>query len=136
MARWDAVPRPIRLYLEAEGIATKRLAYLLVDWRGVVTDWGGDVAMLAPRNIEIGLPAAKQLIGLVGLLPASEKPVEIPHFQVEPGIVVHLHVLATPDGDAVVMVDAAPDHERKRKRQQLRNEKKLASRSKRDDSSR
>ena len=136
MARWDAVPRPIRLYLEAEGIATKRLAYLLVDRRGVVSDWGGDVAILAPRSIEIGRPAAKQLIGLVGLLPAGEKPVEIRHCQIEPGIVVHLHVFATPDGDAVVMVDAAPEHERRRRRQQLRNERKLASRPKRDGSRR
>lgn len=131
MAHWDALPRPIRMYLESEGIATKRLTYLLVDGRGIVKDWGGDVAILAPRHIEIGQPVSKQLVGLFGLLPAGERPTEIPHFQIEAGLIVHLHVFPTVDGDAVVMVDAAAEYEPKRKRQQLRNEQKLASRPKR-----
>ena len=118
MAHWAALPRPVRMYLETEGIATKRLAYVLVDGRGIVTNCGGDVAILEPRRVEIGLPASKQLVGLVGLLPAPEKPVQIPYFQMEPGLTVHLHVFATPDGDAV-MIDAAPEYEPKRRRQQL-----------------
>ena len=130
MAHWTALPRPIRLYLEAEGIATKRLTFLLVDGGGIVTDCGGDVAMLAPRRIEIGVPASTQLTGLHGLLPAGQKPTEIPHCQLEPGLVVHLHVFPTEDGDAVVMVDARPEHEPKRKRLQLRYDRKLASRRK------
>jgi hypothetical protein len=128
VAHWTALPRPIRLYLEAEGIATRRLTFLLVDGSGTVTDCGGDVAMLAPRQIEIGVPAAKQLAGLSGLLPAGQKPTEIPHCQLEPGLVVHLHVFSTEDGDAVVMVDATPEHEPKRRRLQLRYDRKLASR--------
>jgi hypothetical protein len=128
LAHWTALPRPIRLYLEAEGIATKRLAFLLVDGRGIVTDCGGDVAMLAPRQIEIGLPASKQLAGLFGLLPAGQKPTEIPHCQLEPGLIVHLHVFPTEDGDAVVLVDAAPESESKRRRLQVRYDRKLASR--------
>ena len=130
MARWAALPRPVRMYLETEGIATKRLAYVLVDRRGIVTNCGGDVAILEPRRVEIGLPASKQLVGLVGLLPAPEKPVQIPYFQMEPGLTVHLHVFATPDGDAVVMIDAAPEYEPKRRRQQLRADQKLESRTK------
>jgi hypothetical protein len=128
MAQWHALPRPIRLYLETEGIVGKRLVYLLVDGRGVVRDWGGDVAMLGPRRIEIGQQATKQLVGLFGLLPASGKPTQIPHFEMEAGLTVHLHVLRTRIGDAVVMVDAAAEQEPKRKRQQSRRDQKLASR--------
>src|SRR5262245_27917711 len=126
MAHRDPLPSSIRMYLESEGIATRRLAWLLVDGRGMVKDWGGDAEILGSRQFELGKPATSQLVGLFGLLPASGKPTEIPHFQMEPDLVVHLHIFRTPDGDGVVMVDAAPEQEPKRKRQQSRLDRDLA----------
>jgi hypothetical protein len=130
MTRHEPLPRSIRMYLESAGIAGSRLAWLLVDGRGSVKDWGGDVEVLGRRQLEVGKPATRQLVGLFGLLPASGKPTEIPHFQMEPDLIVHLHIFQAPDGDGVVMVDAAPEHETKRERQQSRRERNLASRAK------
>jgi hypothetical protein len=130
MAHWSALPRSIRLYLESEGIATRRLVYLVVNQRGGITDWGGDVEILPPSYLEVGDRAVDRLVGLVGLLPAGDKPTAVSHLQMAPALIVDVHVFRVPEGDAVVMVDTALEHEPRRQRRQKRIDQKLADRPK------
>jgi hypothetical protein len=57
--------------------------------------------------------------------------VTIPNLQLEPGLIVHLHAIPAPEGGCLVLLDAAPGYEEKRRKQQSGYDEKLAARAKR-----
>ena len=128
----SAIPDLVTQYLDRNDVAAARLVYVLLDPQGKVTAWGGDVELLAPRHLEVGKLAAEQLVGLTGLVPVGPKPTVIPNLQLEPGLIVDLHAFPAPAGcGALVLLDAAPGYEQKRKKQQRGYDQKLAERAKR-----
>jgi hypothetical protein len=128
----SSLPDLVTQYLERTGVSAARLVYVFLDRQGKVTSWGGDVELLAPRHLEVGKLATEQLPGLVGLVPVGDAPVVIPNLQIEPGLIVHLHTFPAPASCGVVLLlDAAPGYEEKRRKQQRGYDEKLAARAKR-----
>jgi hypothetical protein len=122
------LPDIVRQYLQMTRAAADRLVWILLDLEGRVTDWGGDIELLAPRRLTVGRLATEQLVGLTGIVPVGERSVVIPGIQLEPGLIVDLHAFPSPVGACLVLLDAAPEHEEKRKKQQQSYDEKLAKR--------
>jgi hypothetical protein len=124
----DAQPSVVRSYLEQAAVEPVRMIWIIADDEGSVTEWGGDVELISPSYLELGEHVQAQLLGLTGLLPLGNEPVVVPNFQIEPGILVHLHAFPIPSGAVVLLLDAAPGFEEKRRSQQRTHDDKLAKR--------
>ena len=124
------LPDLVAQYLDMMRLSPERLVYVLLDLQGNVTSWGGDRELLRGRSILVGEPADGQLAGLTGIVPVGRSSVVISNFEIEPGVVVHLHAIPSPVGGCLLLLDAAAEHEEKRKKQQKRYDEKLAARTK------
>ena len=92
------LPDIVDQYLDMMRLAPERLVYVLVDLQGNVTRWGGDQELLRGRRILVGEPATDQFAGLTGIVPVGPSSVVISNFEIEPGVVVHLHAIPSPVG--------------------------------------
>ena len=124
----NELPDIVDQYLDMVRLSPKRLVYVLVDLQGNVTKWGGDRELLRGRRLLVGEPAADQLVGLTGIVPVGQSSVVFSHLEIEPGVIVDLHAIPSPVGGCLLLLDAAPQHEEKRKKQQKRYDEKLATR--------
>ena len=123
------LPEIVDQYLDMMRLTPARIVYVLLDRQGNVTQWGGDVEMLSGRLL-IGEPVAEQLVGLTGIVPVGQSSVVISNLEIEPGVVVNLHAIPSPVGGCLLLLDATPAHDEKRKQQQARYDEKLAARAK------
>jgi len=123
------LPDIVDQYLHMMRLERGRMVWVLLDYSGRVTQWGGDQDLLSQR-LFTGEPAAEQLAGLTGIVPVGSSSVVISNLEIEPGVVVHLHAIPSPVGGCLLLLDAKPEHEAKRKKQQARYDQKLASRPK------
>ena len=71
------------------------------------------------------------MVGLTGIVPVGPTSVVVSNLEIEPGVVVNLHAIPSPLGGCLLLLDAAPEHEEKQKKQQARYDEKLQSRAKR-----
>jgi hypothetical protein len=127
----SVLPDLVTQYLDMTGVTAERVVYVFLDRQGRVTSWGGDVELLAPRHLVIGELAVEQLPGLTGIVPVGSDSLVIPNLQLEPGLIVHLHAIPAPASCGVLLLlDAAPGYEEKRKKQQRRYDEKLVARPK------
>ena len=126
----NELPDIVDQYLDMMRLEPERLVWVLLDFQGRVTQWGGDVEMLAQRLL-VGEPAAEQMAGLTGIVPVGQSSVVISNLEIEPGVVVHLHAIPSPVGGCLLLLDATPEHDEKQKKQQARYDQKLAARPKR-----
>ena len=127
------LPETVRRYLSDRGIVQRHVAFVLVDGRGVVTEWGGAKEILAPKHVEPGEKVVDALPDLAGIFPFSGEPLVVPTLQIDGGPVVHLHVFATDRGAGLVLFDAAPEFEETRQRQQQEHDRALELRRERRD---
>jgi hypothetical protein len=128
----SVLPDLVTQYLDMTGDSAERLVYVFLDQQGKVTSWGGDVELLAPRHLVVGQLVAEQLAGLTGIVPVGSESLVIPNLQLEPGLIVHLHAFPAPARCGVLLLlDAAPGYEEKRRKQQRSYDEKLAARAKR-----
>jgi signal transduction histidine kinase len=116
------LPAPVLDYLHTTVVEYRLPAYLLVNSDGRLIDWGGKLEMYGISQLQKGDQITERLHFLEGLLPLDESPIILPYVRTESDLIADVHLIANPEGDWVVLLDATDDARQRQIMQQKGNE--------------
>jgi signal transduction histidine kinase len=117
-----ALPAPVRDFLPANIQKTRSPAYLVVDKRGRLRAWGGNLFTYGIAHPRKGTPVTRSVYFLEGLLPLDDSPLYLPCVETASGIFADIHIFPGDERDWVLLLDATDDEVQRRILQQKANE--------------
>lgn len=100
-------------------------AYLVMDDKGYLLDWGGNIEAYGISDLHVGEPAGTQVFFLEGLLPLGGESLILSCLQTESGRPADLHLFPASQGDCALLLDATKQEILQRQLQQKGNEARL-----------
>ena len=108
------LPPPVLEYLRTLIVDNRSLAYLQIDKRGCLSNWGGNLAAYGMTGLRKGLPVGEQVVFLEGLFPLQDSPLLLPCVETGSGLFADIHILSGEDGNWVLLLDATPEEVQRR----------------------
>ncbi|ETX03322.1 MAG: hypothetical protein ETSY1_00485 [Candidatus Entotheonella factor] len=115
-------PSPIRAYIDLHVIGKRYPAYLQVNAEERLSDWGGALSHYGIDGLQLGQDVTEHVPFLLGMLPVDEYGLILPWVEMRPGCYADVHLLASPDGASIVLLDATAEATQHRGMQQKINE--------------
>jgi hypothetical protein len=119
------LPKPVLNFLYSTQIELRSPAYLLLDKRGILLEWGGSTLVYGIDNLSKGELIQPQVSVLAEMIPFTESTSCIKFVRFGPKT-ADVHLFSTKAGDWVVLLDTSPEEEQIRPIQQERNELRAA----------
>ncbi|MEP7340855.1 MAG: HAMP domain-containing sensor histidine kinase [Acidobacteriota bacterium] len=119
------LPGSVLAYLSRLAAEYRSPAYLLTDEKGLVFDWGGELASYGIADLQAGEPVGEQVFFLEGLLPLAGESMILPFMHTESDRPADLHLFSMPAGDCALLLDATVSERQQRLMQQKGNESSL-----------
>ena len=120
------IPKPVHGYLLDWFRQQYRFGYIMMDKKGIIISWGGELARLGIAPLTEGRAIAEQLTFMEGLLPLSEPYLQLPLIKPDEAHVWNIHLFNTDQGCGLVIMDASADDQRMKVFQQKANEQALS----------
>jgi serine phosphatase RsbU (regulator of sigma subunit) len=111
------LPAPIADAFQTVVCGERALAYALVDPALTLVSAGGNLERYG-LALQLGQPAASQMLFLEGLLPLAQSPFLIRSLQMPSGSVADVHLFADTDGVWILLLDVTAEHDETRRVQQ------------------
>jgi hypothetical protein len=119
------LPESVVKFLYSTQIERRSPAYLLLDKRGTLVDWGGNTLLYGIENLSVGELIQSQVGLLAEMIPFRESPFCIKFVRFG-SKTADVHLFSSDEGDWVVLLDVSPEEEQIRSIQQERNELRAA----------
>ena len=101
---------------------TRSPAYLLVNDKGRLLEWGGNLAVYGIHDLEKEMNAGEQVLFLEGMLPLETSPTFLPYMKTESGLYADVYLLREEAGTWVLFLDATFDARKREAIQQRAND--------------
>ncbi|MBV9210095.1 MAG: PAS domain S-box protein [Acidobacteria bacterium] len=101
---------------------TRSPAYLLVNDKGRLLEWGGNLAVYGIHDLEKEMNAGEQVLFLEGMLPLETSPTFLPYMKTESGLYADVYLLREEAGTWVLFLDATFDARKRKAIQQRAND--------------
>jgi signal transduction histidine kinase len=118
----SGLPAPVLDFLQAHIQATRSPAYLVVDKRGRLRGWGGNLSTYGITRLRRGAAVAGKAHFLEGLLPLDDSPMYFPCVETASGTFADIHLFPGDERDWVLLLDATTDEVQRRLLQQKAND--------------
>jgi PAS domain S-box-containing protein len=112
------LPPPIREFIDILDEETLAPGYLLVNDRGDLLEWGGDLDAHDVTGLQAGLNAGEHIGFLNGVLPLEGQNMTLPRVQTRPGIFADIFIFHREAGTWILLLDATAEARRRSRLQQ------------------
>ncbi len=105
----DSLPLPVLVYISTSIIGPRRPAYLHVDRKHCLVDWGGELTAYGMTALQYGQVIGEQLVFLEGLLPMDTSALCLPWVEIQPGMYADIHLFSCQTGVWILLLDTTPE---------------------------
>jgi PAS domain S-box-containing protein len=101
---------------------TRSPAYLLLNDKGHLIEWGGNLAVYGIHDLEKEMNAGEKVLFLEGMLPLEISPTFLPYMKSESGLYADVYLMRGDAGTWVLFLDATFDARKRKAIQQKAND--------------
>jgi len=112
------LPPPIREFIDILNEETLAPGYLLVNDKGDLLEWGGDLDAYNVTSLQAGLNAGEHILFLSGVFPLAGQNMTLPRVQTRPGIFADIFIFRREAGIWILLLDATAEVRRRSRLQQ------------------
>ena len=112
------LPPPIREFIDILNEETLAPGYLLVNDKGDLVEWGGDLDAYNVTGLQAGLNAGEHILFLSGVFPLAGQNMTLPRVQTRPGIFADIFIFRREAGIWILLLDATAEVRRRSRLQQ------------------
>jgi len=112
------LPPPIREFIDILNEETLAPGYLLVNDKGDLLEWGGDLDAYNVTGLQAGLNAGEHILFLSGVFPLAGQNMTLPRVQTRPGIFADIFIFRREAGIWILLLDATAEVRRRSRLQQ------------------